>query len=61
MISIENQYNKQIKAINLSIGDYYLKGKCYWTNPKMGDNMAEYSLYKKAIEYATRNGVLLVL
>lgn len=58
--------NDGVKVINLSLGEYYLSGKCYWTDPKtgivykMGDGMAEYSLYKRAIKYASDNGVTVV-
>ncbi|NOW89143.1 subtilisin family serine protease [Clostridium beijerinckii] len=53
-------------VINLSFGGYDLKGKCYWTDSKtgvkykMGDDMAEYSLYKRAIKYAIKKGVTVV-
>lgn len=55
-----------VKVINLSIEGYDLKGKCYWTSPKtgikydLGSDIAEYSLYKRAIEYAIKNGVTVV-
>ncbi|AOR25029.1 S8 family peptidase [Clostridium taeniosporum] len=55
-----------VKVINLSIGGFKLKGKSYWTDPKtgikydMGNGTAEYSLYKRAIEYAIKNGVTVV-
>lgn len=55
-----------VKVINLSLGVYELKGKCYWVDPNtgienyIGDDMAEYSLYKRAIKYAIENGVTVV-
>lgn len=55
-----------VKVINLSIGSYDLKGKCYWTDPKtgiqykLGSDMAEYSLFKRAIKYAINKGVTVV-
>ncbi|MHC6181036.1 S8 family peptidase [Clostridium sp. JNZ X4-2] len=54
-----------IKVINLSISGYDLKGKCFWTDStgktyKLGDDMAEYSLYKRAIKYAIKQGVTVV-
>jgi len=45
---------------------YDLKGKCYWTDPKtgikhnLGDDMAEYELYKRAIKYAIKHNVTVV-
>lgn len=64
--AIINAVNDGVKVINLSIAGYDLKGKCYWTDPdtgikyKLGDDMAEYSLLKRAIKYATANGVTVV-
>lgn len=58
--------NDGVKVINLSIGNYDLKGKCYWTDPdtgiteNLGDDMAEYSLIKRAIKYAVKKGVTVV-
>ena len=57
--------NDGVKVINLSISCYELKGKCYWTDPKTGieykqNDMAEYSLFKRAIKYAINNGVIVV-
>lgn len=58
--------NDGVKVINLSIGGYDLKGKCYWTDPKtgiknrLGDGMAEYELYKRAIKYAINHNVTVV-
>lgn len=54
-----------VKVINLSISGYDLKGKCFWTDStgktyKLGDDMAEYSLYKRAIKYAIKQGVTVV-
>lgn len=55
-----------VNVINLSMGDYDLKGKCYWTDPDtgikhdLGDGMAEYELYKRAIEYALEHNVVVV-
>ncbi|MBU3178100.1 S8 family serine peptidase [Clostridium estertheticum] len=54
------------KVINLSMSGYDLKGKCYWTDPKtgikhsLGDDMAEYELYKRAIKYAIKHNVTVV-
>ena len=54
------------KVINLSMSGYDLKGKCYWTDPKtgikynVGDDMAEYELYKRAIKYAIKHNVTVV-
>lgn len=58
--------NDGVKVINLSMQGFDLKGKCYWTNPEtgikynLGDNMAEYSLFKRAIKYAINKGVTVV-
>lgn len=58
--------NDGVKVINLSVGGYNLKGKCFWTDPstgktyKLGDDIAEYSLYKRAIQYAVKKGVTVV-
>lgn len=58
--------NDGVKVINLSISNYELKGKCYWTDSDtgiryyLGDDMAEYSLCKRAIKYAIKNGVTVV-
>lgn len=55
-----------VKVINLSISGYNLKGKCYWTDPDtgiehdLGDDMAEYELYKRAIKYAVKHNVTVV-
>lgn len=55
-----------VNVINLSFGGYDLKGKCYWTDSKtgikykMGDDMAEYSLYKRAIKYALNKDITVV-
>lgn len=55
-----------VKVINLSLGGYDLKGKCYWLNTKnnkkynLGSDMAEYSLYKRAIKYAINKGGVVV-
>ncbi|ALB44930.1 S8 family peptidase [Clostridium beijerinckii] len=55
-----------VKVINLSIEGYDLKGKHYWTDPEnknkydMGNDTAEYSLFKRAVEYAIKNGVTVV-
>lgn len=64
--AIMDAVNDGVKVINLSISSYDLKGKCYWTDPdtgiiyKLGDDMAEYSLLKRAIKYAVKNGVTVV-
>ncbi|HCL4549447.1 peptidase S8 [Clostridium botulinum] len=53
-------------VINLSMAGYDLKGKCYWTDPDtgvkhdLGDDMAEYELYKRAIQYALNHNVTVV-
>lgn len=55
-----------VKVINLSIGGYDLKGKCFYTDPitrktsKLDDDMEEYSIYKRAIKYAVDSGVTVV-
>lgn len=55
-----------VKVINLSLGSFDLKGKCYWTDPdtgikyNLGNDMAEYSLFKRAINYAIKKGVTVV-
>lgn len=58
--------NDGVNVINLSMTGYDLKGKCYWTDPKtgvkhnVGDDMAEYELYKRAIKYAVKHNVTVV-
>jgi subtilisin family serine protease len=58
--------NDGVDVINLSAAGYDLKGKRYWADPKtgkeynLGNDMAEYSLIKRAIEYAIKNGVTVV-
>lgn len=58
--------NDGVKVINLSMEGFDLKGKTYWTDPKtgikynLGDSMAEYSLFKRAIKYAIKKGVTVV-
>lgn len=58
--------NDGVNVINLSICNYDLDGKCYWTDSgteieyRLGNDMAEYSLFKKAIKYAINNGVTVV-
>lgn len=58
--------NDGVNVINLSMTGYDLKGKCYWTDPKtgvkrnVGDDMAEYELYKRAIKYAIKHNVTVV-
>ncbi|WP_125152328.1 S8 family peptidase [Clostridium rectalis] len=53
-------------VINLSMAGYDIKGKCYWTDPEtgirydLGDDMAEYELYKRSIEYAVNHNVSVV-
>ncbi|MBX4265672.1 S8 family peptidase [Clostridium estertheticum] len=56
----------KVNVINLSIGGYVIKGKCILTDSKtkksykLNDDAEEYSLYKKAIRYAVKNGVTVV-
>lgn len=56
----------KVNVINLSLGGYEIKGNCYWTDPStgkeynLGGDMAEYSIYKKAIQYAIDHGVTVV-
>ncbi|AVQ44907.1 S8 family peptidase [Clostridium botulinum] len=58
--------NDGVDIINLSMAGYDLKGKCYWTDPDtgvkydLGDDMAEYELYKRAIKYAIDHNVIVV-
>lgn len=58
--------NDDVNVINLSMDGFDLKGKCYWTDPEtgikhyLGDNMAEYSLLKKAVKYALNKGITVV-
>lgn len=58
--------NDDVKVINLSFGSYYLEGECTWTDSQsgeiynLGDDMADYTLLKRAIEYAIENGVIVV-
>ncbi|GAA0078461.1 hypothetical protein UT300005_28400 [Clostridium sp. CTA-5] len=55
-----------VNVINLSMASYDLNGKCYWTDNKtgikydLGDDMAEYELYKRAIQYAINHNVTVV-
>ena len=63
IISAVNDGNK---VINLSFGTYYLDGECTWTDKdtgekyNLGDNMADYALLERAIEYAVNNNVVVV-
>lgn len=58
--------NDGVNVINLSMAGYALKGKCYWTDPNtgikynLGDDMAEYKLYERAIKYAIKHNVTVV-
>lgn len=58
--------NDGVNVINLSMSGYDLKGKCYWTDPdtkkvyNLGNDMAEYGLYKRAIKYALKHNVVVV-
>lgn len=58
--------NDGVKVINLSLSTYDLKGKCYYIDPdttikyKLGSDMADYTLIKRAIKYAIKNGVTVV-
>ncbi|MFR8041414.1 MAG: S8 family serine peptidase [Clostridium butyricum] len=55
-----------VNVINLSISSYNLKGKFYYIHPntsikyKLGDDMGEYTLLKRAIKYTIKNGVTIV-
>lgn len=55
-----------VNVINLSVSGYNLKGKCYWIDPNtgieydLGDDIAEYELYKRAIKYAVKHNVTVV-
>lgn len=56
----------KVNVINLSFSGYDLKGKCYWKDPsdnkiyRLADDMSEYSIYKRAIKYAIKHGVVVV-
>jgi subtilisin family serine protease len=58
--------NDGVRVINLSMASYDLKGKCYWIDPNtgikynLGNDMAEYELYKRAIKYAIKHNVVVV-
>lgn len=64
--AIINAVKDGVKVLNLSFGSYELKGKCYYTNKKngitsdIGDGMKNYLLIKRAIQYATKKGVVVV-
>lgn len=55
-----------VNIINLSMSGYNLKGKCYWTDNNtgieynLGDDMAEYELYKRAIKYAVNHNITVI-
>lgn len=55
-----------VKVINLSFSGYDLNGKCFFKDPstnkieKLSDDMADYSLYKRAIKYALNNNVVVI-
>lgn len=58
--------NDGVKVINLSINSYYTKGECYGIGVNkvikynIDNDMTEYSLLKRAIKYAIKNGVTVV-
>lgn len=58
--------NDKVNVINLSVGGYDIKGKCSWTDPStkkvynLGNDTKEYSLYRRAIQYAITHGVTVV-
>ena len=64
--AIIHAVNDNVDVINLSFATYYLDGQCIWTDENtgqsynLGDDMADYTLLKKAVEYATNNGVVVV-
>lgn len=55
-----------VKVLNLSFGSYELKGKCYYINKETNsyfsicDGTKNYLLIKRAIQYATKKGVIVV-
>lgn len=58
--------NDKVNVINLSLGGYDIKGNCFWTDPLtgkkyvLGNNIAEYNMYKEAIKFAINHGVTVV-
>lgn len=64
--AIINAVNDNVDVINLSFGAYYIDGQCTWTDEDtgeeydLGNDMADYTLLEKAIDYAVKNGVVVV-
>ncbi|MCD2347093.1 S8 family peptidase [Clostridium guangxiense] len=55
-----------VNVISLSLGGYGLKGKCFWKNPqtgevkRVGNDLADMEIYKRAIQYAIDRNVVVV-
>lgn len=58
--------NDKVNVINLSLGAYYIDGECLWKDEdtgeyiSLGNDMADFSLLQRAIEYAVKNNVIVV-
>lgn len=55
-----------VNVISLSLGGYGLKGKCFWKDPKtgkvkrVGNDIADMDIYKRAVKYAIKHNVVVV-
>jgi lantibiotic leader peptide-processing serine protease len=58
--------NDGVDVISMSLGGFDIKGQIWWTNPetgesfKLGNDVADNILYKRAVKYAVDNGVTVV-
>ncbi|MCJ8007296.1 S8 family serine peptidase [Lederbergia wuyishanensis] len=56
-----------VDVISMSLGGFDILGQYYWTDPetgetfKMGNDVADRAIYKRAVKYAVDNGVTVVV